>query len=115
MNELETPTAKLTKQLKALKGLTPHALLSGALVLEKFSKQNAPVLTGALRASGHSRETEQGAEVVFDVNYAFYVEMGTEKRPANPFVRSAIDEHQTEIVEAVAKQINDDIKKEIGG
>jgi HK97 gp10 family phage protein len=53
----------------------------------------APVLTGALAASGHA----EGNEVVFDaVNeqgdpYGVYVEFGTHNAPAQPFLRPTED------------------------
>lgn len=53
----------------------------------------APVLTGALAASGHA----DGNEVIFDaVNeqgnpYGVYVEFGTHDTPAQPFLRTTED------------------------
>ena len=109
--------AKLNKQLSKLKGIGKNkkAILKGGFVLERYSKENAPVLTGALRASGHTVESEDGAEVIFDVNYAWIREVGNEKTPANGYVRRAIDEHSEDIVKAVAEQLDKDIKKEVGG
>jgi HK97 gp10 family phage protein len=99
--------AKL-KKLKELKD-NPDALLAGAFVLEKYSKENAPVLTGFLRASGSSRKAGKKAEVIFSADYALPVEMGTAKRPPNGFVRRALDEHSDDIVKAVGEEISKDI------
>jgi HK97 gp10 family phage protein len=67
-------------------------------VLEVASS-NAPVLTGNLRDSGHVVEKEEGVvyEVVFDAkgddggdSYARWVEEGTSKMDAQPYLRPAI-------------------------
>jgi len=114
-NELENSTAKLQKQLQSLKGLTPHALLAGAFVLERYAKENAPVDTGFLRESIFSRQTEQGAEVVVGANYGFYQEFGSTHNAAQPYLRPAVDEHSEDIVKAVAIQIDKDLAEKLKG
>jgi HK97 gp10 family phage protein len=63
------------------------------------AKDNAPVDTGALRDSGHIDEKEGGQyyEIIFDApvlsgdgSYARYVEEGTSKMDAQPYLRPAI-------------------------
>jgi HK97 gp10 family phage protein len=88
-------------------------MLAGALVLLKYSMDNAPVETGFLKNSGESHETEKGAEMIFHTDYAYHVEMGTSKMPAQPYVRPAADEHEQDIVKAVGKQIEKDMKARI--
>ena len=65
----------------------------------ELAKSNAPVDTGALRDSGHVEEKEKDTiyEVVFDApvlsgdgSYARYVEEGTSKMTAQPYLRPAI-------------------------
>lgn len=109
-NALDQSLSKLNKQLSKIPNLTKKSLLAGALTLERFAKENAPVITGALRSSGHSEETAEGAQLVFDVNYAFYVEMGSSRNAPNPFVRPAIDAHGRDIIEAITNQANKEIK-----
>lgn len=105
---------ELQKQLENLQGVTPHSLLAGALKLQGYAQENAPVDTGFLRSSALSRETEDGAEVVFQANYAYYVEFGTSKWAGKPYVRPAIDQHSAEIVSTTAEQIQKDIKGLVG-
>lgn len=51
----------------------------------------APVYTGALAASIHSEETEDGAKYGSDLDYAGYPEFGTFDQPAQPYLRPALD------------------------
>ena len=64
------------------------------------AKDNAPVDTGALRDSGHIDEKDGGQwyEIIFDApvlngdgtSYASWVENGTSKMDAQPYLRPAI-------------------------
>ncbi len=112
MNEIKG-LDELLKQLREIKKINPHALLAGALVLQRYSMENAPVKTGFLRNSIESRETTKGAEMIVKANYGFYVEFGSSKWSGKPFIRPAIDEHSNDIVKAVGEQIEKDIKGKI--
>lgn len=101
---------KLSAQLNRIKDISPKAILAGAFTLQKYSMQNAPVKTGFLRNSHESRETRDGAEMIVNADYAFYVEFGTSKMGAKPFVRPAIDIHSKDVAKAVALQIQNDIR-----
>lgn len=103
---------ELLAQIEKLKGLkTNTALLAGAMKLQGYAQDNAPYKTGYLRSSAISNETDNGAELRFGAEYAYYQEMGTSKMPGKFFVSKSIDENQTEIVEAIKNQM----EKEIGG
>ena len=105
---------ELQNKLRKLKGIgdNPKALLAGAFVLQKYSQENAPVgETGFLKNSISSRENTNGAEVFVGADY---VEMGTSKMAAKPYIRPAIEQHSNEIVNAVAKVLDGDIS-EVGG
>ena len=62
------------------------------------AKDNAPVDTGALRDSGHiEKEDDVTYQIIFDApvlngdgSYARYVEEGTSKMDAQPYLRPAI-------------------------
>lgn len=112
MNEIEG-LKELQAQLAKIKNVNPHSLLAGALVLQRYSMENAPVLTGFLRNSHESVETDKGAEMRVKANYAYYQEFGTSRMAAQPYVRPAIDEHSDEIVKAVGEQVEKDIKGKI--
>ena len=62
------------------------------------AKRRAPVDTGALRDSieADSIETGKEAEVTVNVPYAAYVEYGTYKMAAQPFLSPAVAAHTDE-------------------
>ena len=97
--------------MNSIRHISNKPLLAGALVLQRYSMQNAPVLTGFLRNSHSSRETNDGAQVEVGAEYAHYIEFGTSKMSARPFLRPALDEHRNEIVEAIEKQAAIEIRK----
>ena len=69
-----------------------------AYKIKDTAQDNAPVLTGALRDSGHvEKEDEITYLIIFDApvldgsgSYARYVEEGTSKMDAQPYLRPAI-------------------------
>lgn len=106
-------TERLLKQLKNLKGLTPHSLLAGAYKLQGYSQENAPVKTGFLKNSFESVENNDGAEMRVNTNYAYFVEVGTSKWAGKPYIRPAIDSHESDITKAIAKQVEIDIRSKL--
>ena len=102
---------KFKKALRSLENSTSSkSLLAGAFTLQKFSMENAPVKTGFLRNSHGSREVGDGAEMYVAANYGFFVEFGTSKWAGKPFVRPALDEHQSEIVKAISDQMEKELE-----
>jgi HK97 gp10 family phage protein len=95
---------ELTGKLRRISGIRPQVVKPGADVIVHYGKKNAPVDTGYLRDSGFAREADYGADVVFGAPYSAYVELGTSRAPAQPYVRPAIDEHEGEIVDAVGQE-----------
>lgn len=111
--------SELQNKLKKLKGVKDNktALLTGAFKLEGLIKESGliPVVTGFLKSSGVSRKNENGAEVAWTANYSEFIEFGTSKMKAQPFIRPTIDSHSDEVVDAVAKVLKDDISDIAGG
>ena len=91
-----------------------------------------PVRTGALRDSGHTETTEEAGgvavQVVFDADYAIYVEFGTGRRgaasagagpgpydpnwpgmAAQPYLRPAFDAHREDAAPTVAEAVREAI------
>lgn len=70
-------------------------LAKAAVKIERRAKQLAPVDTGRLRSSvAHELgRDERGlvARIGTDVTYAIYVELGTRRMRAQPFLRPALD------------------------
>jgi HK97 gp10 family phage protein len=60
------------------------------------AKSTCPVKTGALKASIRKEidMAERASYVGSDLDYSVYVELGTQNRPANPFLRRALDKAQ---------------------
>lgn len=84
----------------------PEIAKAGAIVLHDAAKQLAPVQRGKLRAGIKHRKdkrtaTSAGHMVYNDVFYAKFVEYGTRKMRARPFMRRAADTRQREIVGAM--------------
>lgn len=104
---------KLRAALKKLENPSNKPLLAGAFTLQRFSMENAPVKTGFLKNSLGSRETGKGAEMYVAADYSFFVEFGTSKWAGKPYIRPAIDEHTTEIVEAIAKEMEAELKRKL--
>jgi HK97 gp10 family phage protein len=81
--------------------LAPGVRKAAELVAERARKR-APVLSGRLRASIKVVPTDDplGFRVVADVPYASFVEFGTSRQPANPFLRRALAESADAIRDA---------------
>ena len=70
--------------------------------MEAHAKINAPVDTGFLRNSiTVDSVTPMEAIIAPHTDYAEYVEFGTSRMAAQPYMRPALDEHEGEIVAAV--------------
>lgn len=79
--------------ISALAEQLPIALEEIGLVAEGYASLIAPVDTGRLRSSISHATTESEAIIGTNVDYAPYVELGTSKMNAQPFLRPAIEEH----------------------
>lgn len=57
------------------------------------ARARVPVQTGYLKNSGHLRFEDGGMSctIAFSANYAAYVELGTSRRGATPFLKPAFD------------------------
>ena len=64
---------------------------------ESYAKKLCPVDTGRLRASITHAQMDENTEVIgTNVEYAPYVELGTHKMSAKPFLRPAAENHSEE-------------------
>lgn len=63
--------------------------------VERAAKRAAPVDTGRLRSSITNELGAEGSDLVArigtDVEYAAFVELGTSRAPAQPYLRPALD------------------------
>lgn len=102
-------------------------LLNAGEIVARRARDLAPVQTGTLRDSIHvsfARPDEMSFSIrdsgvrVFigpsaDVFYAPYIEFGTWKRQAHPFMRPAFDQTEDEVRRALAQGIWSTIKASI--
>lgn len=74
-----------------------QALEAIGMQAENYTKMNAPVDTGRLRNSiTHAQEDENTVAIGTAVEYAAYVELGTQRTAAQPYLRPAIEDHMSE-------------------
>lgn len=93
--------------LEELKRRIPVALEECGLAAEGYAKRLCPVDTGLLRNSITHAVVEDSAYIGTNVEYAPYVEMGTSRTRAQPFIRPAITENADDykrIIEARLKE-----------
>ena len=72
------------------------------------AKHYCPVRTGALRDSIRKEVTAEAVNVVAGggaVDYAGYVEYGTSKMPAQPYLRPAVMQHELDILTQLERLI----------
>lgn len=83
-------------------------LEAGARVVETHAKVLCPVDTGALRNSIMVDEvTPNRAIIAPHTDYAEHVEFGTSRMAAQPYMRPALDEHESEILGAIEAAVRD--------
>jgi len=69
---------------------------------ESYAKKLCPVDTGRLRNSITHQQLDDNTEVIgTNVEYAPYVELGTRKMSAKPFLRPAAEGHRAEYIEII--------------
>src|SRR4051812_18518023 len=71
--------------------------------IEARAKTQAPVRTGNLRNSIQTVTHKLGATITAHAFYAIYVEMGTYKMAARPFLRPAVEAVKPGLIAAMSK------------
>lgn len=91
--------------LRALPEQIEQALIAIGLTAESYAKQDCPVDTGRLRNSitHEVRERENAVYIGSNVEYAAFVELGTSRMKARPYLKPAATEHTAEY-KALAEQ-----------
>jgi len=79
--------------------LVKQKLTIAALLVERTAKQICPVRTGTLKRSITRRIEKRRAFVGSNVEYAPYVEMGTSRMAAKPYLRPALEANMDRIKE----------------
>lgn len=113
---------KLKRRLKTMGDAATKVLMDaakeGGRIALADAKKKCPVDTGALRDSLKMTENTakpKKADVKIDydkeLRYGTFVELGARGKPANPFMREAVDEN----IEAINEAITETLGKAIGG
>lgn len=89
--------------LKALPEQIEQALTAIGLTAESYAKGYCPVDTGRLRNSITNAVSGNTAYIGTNVEYAAFVELGTSRMKARPYLRPAATEHTAEY-KALAEQ-----------
>lgn len=84
--------------LKALPEQIEQALTAIGLTAESYAKKDCPVDTGRLRNSitNAVRVDEKSVYIGSNVSYAAFVELGTSRMKARPYLKPAATEHTAE-------------------
>lgn len=114
--------AKITKDnsdeilARARKALR-DAVYAGALVIENEAKLRVPVRTGTLRRSINTQvvfqsSTRVTARIGPNTDYAAFVEFGTVRMAARPYMRPALDSKRGEATETIRRIMADAMRLE---
>jgi len=91
-----------------------HAqLVSWAADVKALARQLVPVRTGHLRSTIYAKIREWVAEVGAEATYALFVELGTRRMRARPYLYPAIQEHLPRL-EAIICDALEQAKAEAG-
>ena len=82
-----------------MKKAMERALEKIGMVGEAYAKEECPVDTGTLRNSISHAVDDNTAIIGTNVEYAPYVELGTSKMDAQPYLRPAVENHVKEYKE----------------
>lgn len=89
------------KLQKAVPAAAEETVKASCLAMEATAKEKCPVDTGRLRDSINTRIEKEDGDITgivsTDVEYAGYVEHGTSKMSAKPYMKPAFDEHKKDI------------------
>lgn len=83
-----------------------RALEKVGLVAEGYAKRLCPVDTGRLRNSiTHAMEGSEAVVIGTNVEYGPYVELGTSRQKAQPFLRPAAQDHVGEYRRIIEEEL----------
>lgn len=91
----------ITALAEQIKSRLPAALLAGAEAAAQSARGMCPVDTGRLQGSISASSSGDSAEVSVGADYGIYVELGTYKMAAQPFLVPALSAAEGEILAAI--------------
>jgi len=100
-------TPKLADAPRKIRRLVSQAMHRVGDDMVGYSQAICPVRTGYLRSTIKFRIGNAELEFEFDAsaNYAYYVEYGTSKAAAQPFIRPTLDAYWTELQTAILQAV----------
>ena len=99
------------KYIKSVNDAKRMGLTGAAMVVQGAAIALSPVKTGNLRGSiSFKVESEDEARVGTNVEYAPYVEYGTKKMSAQPYLRPALANNKSAIEKMIADAISKAVK-----
>ncbi len=99
MAKIEVVNSHVDEVLNALQSQKAKILEEWGLTAEAYASDYCPVDTGRLRASISHDTDEDTMYLGTNVEYAPYVELGTSRMDAQPYLRPAIENHMGEYKE----------------
>lgn len=95
------------KAIKNMEQAVNMALTASALIVEGQAKALVPVDTGNLKGSITHEVKEKEARVGTNVEYAPFVELGTSKMAAQPYLNPALEMNRSNIKKIFASAIKE--------
>lgn len=103
---------RLMQQLKSIENTNFNDCLKEALeLIAEEARRLAPVDTGELKNSIHSELGEEGGFIAVDAEHGPFVEYGTDRMAAQPYLRPAIETKTDEALQLIAKAADEKIKE----
>jgi HK97 gp10 family phage protein len=104
---------RLSAQLYAIAEADYLPALAKGVEEEIFPQMQrlTPVDTGWLKSNERVEVSNNAVTLVADTDYALFVEMGTSKMAAQPYMRPAIDTKSDAAMKVAAREIDKEIKR----
>jgi HK97 gp10 family phage protein len=103
--------ANMQKAAVAIEAAVGDAVREAAMLVEREAKINVPVDTGRLRSSIASEEKKPLLfEVGTNVEYAAFVEFGTSKMAAQPYLQPAVETVRAKYPDMIIEDVRVEIR-----
>lgn len=96
-------TTKINELLATIPGNKNVAVRETANYILGVARTLAPVRTGHLRSNSEVEGEGGNSLIKFNAEYAAYVELGTRKMAAQPFLTPAVEKAESVLAEKIAK------------
>lgn len=102
---VQIDTTKLDELIKTVPGNKSKVVRSCAYHILGNARKKAPHITGDLRDNSAVVENGDSASIEFYAEYAGYVELGTYKMYARPFLKTSIETERQNFIERLKKEV----------